>query len=347
MKKIFCVLIIFLMTTSISFAKSVQVTGQGVTERAAIHNAMRIAIEEVLGAQIDSKTLVQNNQVIEDEISVNSEGFISSYEIISKNFSEDFFTITIKAEVNDKEIETRLLSRLQKKTLIETNANSPRIAVLAYDSSGAEYYEVENEILSALSRQGFTHITDFSQINRAVKTRILNAENDPELRKSLQNDFHIDYIVLSEIKFSNQARKNVTISSRLIRVNTGQIIYAGNSSGNIGSLFNPNSENFAINIAARHAGYEISKAALNSAAKVEQYITLLVTENTFKKIGGNLSSVNEKIKKIDGVNKTFVRKMSRQIEIDINFDGTAADLAIELERAGFSIIEVTSDFVKI
>ena len=347
MKKIFSVLAILFMLTSNCSAKSVQATGQGATERAAIHNAMRMAIEQELGAYVDAKTLVRNHEVIEDEISTNSDGYISSYKIISKQFSEDFYTITIQAEVNSEIVETHLMSRLQKKTLINTNADSPRIAAFAFDSSGQEYYEVENEILSALSRQGFTHIVDLSQVNRAVKNRIANAENDLALRKTLENDFHIDYIAVTEIKFSNQAKNYVTLSSRLIRVNTGQIIYAGNSSGNMGNLFNPNANALSIKVASRHAGYEISKAALQSAAKVEQHITLLVTESTFKNIGGNLSSVNKHIKNLDGVNNSFVRKMSGAVELDINFDGTATDLAIELERAGFKIVEVTSDFVKI
>ena len=214
---------------------------------------------------------------------------------------------------------------------------------MAYDSSGREFSEVENEILSALQRQGFTRTVDLSQVNRAVKRQIVSAENDPTLRKTLANDFHIDYLVLSEVKISNFSS---SISSRLISVNTGKIIYAGNSAGNAG-MFTANAQNEAIKIAARRAGFEISNAALNSAAKVEQHIILLITQPTFQRIGGTLSSVVNYAENIDGVNDAFVRHMSNILELDIDYDGTAEDFALELERNGFKILELTSDFIKI
>lgn len=342
MKKFFAILILMLMIFSTCSAKTVQVTGHGSTEKSAIHNAMRMAIEQEVGAIINSKTFVKNQQVITDEIKADSEGFISSYEIISKSLENGIYFVTIRADVNSSAVETRLMSRLQKKSVIDINADSPRIAVLAYDSAGREYSEVENEILSALQRQGFTRIVDLNQVNRAVKRQIISAHNDPSLRRTLANNFHIDYLVLSEVKiFSN---KNISLSSRLISVNTGKIIYAGNSAGSVG-MFTASDD--SIRFAARRAGYEISNAALNSAAKVEQHIILLITARTFKQLGGTLSAVVDYAENIDGVNDAFVRHMGESLELDVDYDGTAADFALELERNGFKILEVTSDFIKI
>lgn len=337
MKKFFATIIFMMMIFSTCFAKNVQVTAEGSTEKSAIHNAMRMAIEQELGAYIDSKTLVKNQQVITDKISADSEGFISSYEVISSRVENGIYFVTIRADVNSQAVKTHLMSYLQKKSVVDINADSPRIAVLAYDNFGNEYSAVENEILSALQRQGFTRIVDLNQINKAVKRRIISAENNNALVKNLSNDFHIDYLVLSEIK-------NNVLSSRLISVNTGKIIYAGNSAGNAG-MFTPSSD--AIKIAARRAGYEISHAALNSAAKVEQHIILLITEKTFQKIGGTLTAVTQCAENIDGVNDAFVRNMAGSLELDIDYDGTAADFAIELEHAGFKVLEVKADFIKI
>ena len=338
------IFIVIFMIFSTCFAKSVQVTGHGSTESGAIHNAMRAAIEQELGAFIDSKTLVKNHQVITDEIAMDSEGFISNYEVISKGLENGIFFVTIRADVNSSEVKTRLMSRLQKKSLIDINADSPRVAVLAYDSTGKEYVEVENEILSSLQRQGFTRIVDLNQINNSVKSRVISVETDSELRKILANNFHVDYLVLCEVKFSQ--KYNATLSSRLISVNSGKIIYAGNSVGSAG-MFTANAQSESVKIAARRAGYEVSNAALNSAARIEQHIILLITETTFRKIGGTLSAVNECAKKIEGVNDVFVRHMSNNLEVDVDYDGTAADFALELERAGFKILELTSDFIKI
>ena len=261
---------------------------------------------------------------------------------------DEIYFVEIKAEVNSGEVKTHLMSKLQKKVLINTNLNNPRVAVFAYDSAGNEYSEVENEIFSALKSQGFSYTIDLAQVQRAVNNRIIFADNDPALRKTLANDFHIDYLVLAEVKyFTENARNSLALSSRLINVNTGKIVYAGNSDGNVG-MFTANVGATTLKLAARRAGFEISRAALNAAAQVEQNITLLITQSTFNRIGGNLSAINNFAKKIDGVNDAFVRNMrGNSVQVDINFDGTATDLAAEIERAGFKIIEVTSDYIKI
>lgn len=348
MKKFILIPVLILFAAFENCSASVQVAGRGSTERSAIHNAMRTAIEQELGTQVSNKTLVRNSQLINDEINLNSSGYISGYKIISKTVEAGIYVVMLDVEVNANEIKTHLMSKLQKETLINDNADSPRIAVLAYDSFGKEYSEVENEIISALKRQGFTRTVDPSQINIAVKKRISTAEDDPALRKSLANDLHIDYLVMSTVKFSGQNNRSVTLSSRLIAVNTGEIIYAGSASGNVG-MFTGGGNDFALKSAAKRAGFEISNSALKSAASIERHITLLITQPTFQKIGGTLTAAEQRFKNIiDGLNDIFVRRMSGgSLEVDVDFDGTAADFAIELEREGFKILEITSDYIKI
>ena len=329
MKKFFLMLSLILFLTCDICSASVQVLGRGTTERSAIHDAMRTAIEQELGTQISNKTLVQNAQVINDEINLNSNGYVSSYKIISKKIVNGIFEILLDIEVNANEIKTHLMSKLQKETLVNDNADSPRVAVLAYDTLGKEYSEVENEIISALKRQGFTRTVDPSQINVAVKKRIAAADNDPTLRKSLANDLHIDYLVISNIKFTSA--RSVSLSSRLIAVNTGEIIYAGTAGGQLGMFTGG------------------GNSALKNVAAVERHITLLITAPTFQMLGGTLTAASERFKTIiDGLNDLYVRRMSHgSLEVDVDFDGTAADFALELEREGFKVLEISSDYIKI
>lgn len=340
LKNFFVSLIAVNLFFSTTYAGIVQVTGQGVTERMAIHNAMRLAIEQELGANIGGKTLIKNNSVVLDELSTNSDGFISTYEIISSRVENGIYIVDLKVEVDSKILRQTLS---QKKFLINTNADNPRIAVLAYDASGKIYSEVENEIFSALHRQGFTRTIDLNQIKNVTQQRILSTENDPALLKMLKNNFQVDYLVLTEVKIYE---KNYLLASRLISVNTGKIIFADNSTGNVG-MFTASAGAVTLKLAARRAGFAISNAALKSAAKVEQHITLLVTNATFQKIGGNLTAINNFVRNIDGVNDIFVRNMQGAVEVDINFDGTAADFAAQLEFKNIKILQVTSDFVKI
>lgn len=322
-------------------AENVHAVGRGNTERNAIHNAMRAAIEQKFGVSINSKTRTENHMLLADKTSVDSAGLISSYEIISSRVVNGIFIVEISAELDDKKIPSRL-TELEKKSLVDINADNPRVAVVAFDNNGRRYAEIENEIISSLKRQGFSRTVDLAQINRAVYQRIISAANDDEeLCKTLANDFHTDCLVCAEVKIlpSNE----VKVSSRLIELNTGEIIFAGTSTG--GGAFIGDSD--ALKLAGRRAGNEISFAALKSVAQVERHLTLLITKNTFEQLGGTLTAVSERIKNISGVNDAFARKLNTSLELDVDFDGTAADFAQALEFYGIKLLEVSAGFVKI
>ena len=53
-------------------AENVHAVGRGNTERSAIHNAMRAAIERKFGASINSKTRTENHMLLADKVSVDS-----------------------------------------------------------------------------------------------------------------------------------------------------------------------------------------------------------------------------------------------------------------------------------
>lgn len=336
MKKFLLIVLMSLMTCATCAAASVHAVGRGNTERIAIHDAMRVAIEQKFGAVVNSKTRVSSHMLIADENAVDSAGLISSWEVLSSRVEKGIFVVEIVAELDDKKIPARFVD---KKALVDFNADNPRIAVVAMDSSGRHYVEIENEIITALKCQGFTRTIDLAQVSRSVQLRMIATDED-DLYQTLANDFHADYLVMAEVKASNG---NVGVASRLIELNTGEIIFASTSSG--GGAFLSNND--ALRLAGRRAGYEISTAALKSAAQVEHHLTLLITKNTFEQLGGTLTAVRERIKNISGVNDAFARKMTTSLELDVDFDGTAVDLAQLLEVFAIKILEVSSGYVKI
>ena len=337
MKKFFTLLSLFvLINFGTCSAENVHAVGRGNTERMAIHNAMRAAIEHKFGATVHSKTRVQNSMLISDDNSVDSSGLISSWEIISSRVENGIFVVEISAILDDKKI-----FAINKKAIVDFNADNPRVAVVALDSGGRRYVEIENEIISALKRQGFTRPVDLAQVSRAVQLRMISAAGDDELCRTLANDFHADYLVVAEVKILSA--NEVSVASRMIELNTGEIIFAGTATGGGGFLNGVD----AIKLAGRRAGNELSLAALKSAAQVERHLTLLITKNTFERLGGTLTAVRERIKNISGVNDAFARKMNTSLELDIDFDGTAADFAQILEVFAIKVLELGASYVKI
>ena len=227
MKKFLAALSLFaLMNSGTCSAENIHAVGRGISERMAVHDAMRTAIEQKFGAVVNSKTRVNNSVLLSDKNSVDSAGLISSFKILSSRVVNGIYVVEISAELDDKKSARR--SELDKKSLVDFNADNPRVAVLAIDSSGRRYLEIENEIISALKRQGFTRTVDLAQINRAVLQRINSAAGDAALCKTLSNDFHADTLVIAEVKILSG---DITVASRMIELNTGEIIFAGTTSG--------------------------------------------------------------------------------------------------------------------
>lgn len=103
--KIILSLLTFLVTVSFG-QKGGEVTasGYGETKEEAVNYALREALQSVTLTKISSETLVINSKLIEDKISSKSEGFISSYKILSEKEQNNYFFVKVLAKINTKEL---------------------------------------------------------------------------------------------------------------------------------------------------------------------------------------------------------------------------------------------------
>ncbi len=372
-RSICLVLLLSLWSMSIAFAATVTAKGQGGSERTALNDAMRQAIEQEIGIYVDSRTYVENYQVIQDRIYTQSEGYIRDYQILDKSFSNDIWTIVIRADVRDEKLRADLMSRLQKKALIGANMMDPRIGVLAVDSNGDQDIALENIFISELQNQGFSRIIDLNQIDASVRRRIASAdfEGDWELRNALSTQFSVDYLVKVTINKNtrdinavipindpnspidaiplgdilpdllNLNKSEVTVTVRMMNMNTGEIIYAGSGSGQ-GS--GKQAESKALQKATSGLIRQLADAAINKAANPEQHVTILITDGAL----GSMSQAYQRISSLPGVSHVFTRSTSYDvIQVDVDYVGTAYDLAMEMEQAGIAIKEMNSEYIKI
>ncbi len=363
--------VMMIMEISSVFAGIVTVTGQGSSERNALHDAMRQAIEREVGVIIDSRTYVENFQVINDRIYSQSMGYIEGYEVLNTSYANGIWRVDIKAQVRSDALRTELMSQLQKKAIINANMQDPRIGVVAMDGNGYEYFNLENAIISGLQHQGFSRLIDLSQIDASIKMRIASAEAEGnlELRNMLLNQFHVDYMVTARVSTRSNGdvvgavihqipetdpignilrtvgtgygKVSSNIGVRMMNVNTGEIVYAGSFSGKASGS---NAANDAVVNASNDIVRAISQAALHKAANPEQHITLIITNGVFSSVG----EAYQYISAMPGVNRVFTRSASYgTIQVDIDYDGTAYDLAFEIERRGGVIKEMNSEYIKI
>jgi hypothetical protein len=103
MKLIFSLIIIIFFSIKSYSQNSINIiaSGSAFTKEKAIFSALRYALEKGAGVYISSKTIIQNDQLVFDEVASLSNGTISKYEIIESSFSEKFkeHQVTISATI--------------------------------------------------------------------------------------------------------------------------------------------------------------------------------------------------------------------------------------------------------
>ncbi len=101
--------IIFLFVST-GYSKMVTVVGQGMDRKSAIADAQRAAVEQGIGALIDSKTRVANFEVLQDRIYSRASGYVTNYNILSEGRSPDgsIYTVTMRADVQTASIKNDL-----------------------------------------------------------------------------------------------------------------------------------------------------------------------------------------------------------------------------------------------
>lgn len=347
------------LSMPVTSAATITVTGQGGSERGALKQALRQAVEQQVGVLVDSRTYVQNYKLIYDRIYTATDGYIKSYSILESSAVNGIYKVKVQVDVQEQKINAALGTLAQKQAIIKANMQDPRIGVLAVDKQGRQYPSVENEIISGLTSQGFTRVVDLAQVSDALRRRLLaaDASGDKALWQALKVQSPVDYFVTAQVDmsvgsladyvnqpgFANLKRAAAVIAVRMLNANTGEVIYAGNFSGK-SERRGPNAEQEAIQNACRNIARPVGEAALNKAANPRQHITLLVTGGKL----GNISELTSYLEGLPGVHNVFVRGSAwNNITVDVDFNGTAHDLAAVLEGQGMPVSEMGSEYVKI
>ncbi|MDR1534700.1 MAG: hypothetical protein LBU64_06315 [Planctomycetota bacterium] len=84
-------------------------TGIGKDSDGALRNALRAAVEQAVGTMVDSETLAENDEIVNDQILSYSAGFVQSHKVIGKPTTRDgLVTIKINAIVKKTELTEKL-----------------------------------------------------------------------------------------------------------------------------------------------------------------------------------------------------------------------------------------------
>lgn len=174
--KINRILCCLLLASNTALAQVTTVDGVGADKDSAVRDAMRNAVEQVVGTFVDSRTLVDKSAVALDEIYAKSQGFVKDVKIISEMPDAAGYRVTARVDV-DSNPNSQLMDRLSMIMML----NDPRIAVVTEyygDSRGRlrEKYPIicEAAMNNKLVELGFNHVVDSGVIKDARKQVIMN-----------------------------------------------------------------------------------------------------------------------------------------------------------------------------
>jgi len=180
MKKLITILVLFLSVTLLfsqsgnvpqSDAKEVVAKGLGAilagdeakAREDAVSAALRNAVEQVVGTMVESSTLVENYQTVEDNIYSRTAGYVQKYDIVSTSKQMDnTVEVTVRATVKL----TDLRNDLQGIGLLIQRVGKPRTMILIDEKNITEGYGVyltdmnvtETELMNSMMAFGFPFV---------------------------------------------------------------------------------------------------------------------------------------------------------------------------------------------
>lgn len=344
MKKILLICLLLLSVNCVAMAKQIAVVGYGATVTEAENDALRNAVENVMGTLIDSQTLTEKNMVLEDHIYSNSKGFVQNYSVKEKHQEADgLWKISIEAEV-DVEPNSKLMEALTREGIIINNLRNAKIAVIIPEQHLR--YRIpdpaaETAVIKKFKEEGFLNIIDVSE-KRTSYNQPFNLNN--EQIKNLADSMEADILVVGEAfserggdvgEYLGRGNKRTNIISCLARVEarmyiarTGQIIAADGTYGSALSVTETIASKKALANAGEKMGDYLVEQLLNMGSSNKQLLEIVVMANDQDVI----NNIKKSLSNIQGVKSVnFNKYINGRGVISVQYSGPPQSLFNKLQ----------------
>jgi len=234
---------------------------KGIARDHALSDAQRKAVEQGVGALINSETVVKNFQLITDRIYSKATGYVSSYKILSEEPGTDLYRITIRAVVRLANLQDDLTAI----GLMVQKQGRPRLMVLIRDAlpgSGAvtdpgAASDLETMLIDSFVSKGFP-VVDEEMVKRNLTndqiTLIMNGDN--KTAAELGRKIGAEIVVAGKATATEEDRPNPYTHQT-------QTIYG--TKLNVRTINTRTSEILAATVIARSAPFSPDAARRNTA----------------------------------------------------------------------------------
>ena len=264
-KKFFVVVAAIFFMNAPSSAQVVTVEGRGTSESAAIKDAKRVAVEQVIGAQIQSNSLMIDSELVYDTVKTRTAGYVTGCEVISKKSVDGLIEVRARVNVSDEPG-----SALMKDIELVMSLNDPRIGVVMeyYGDDGVTLKkypaQVEAAIREELIKRGFSHVVDGGEVDYLISGRLTVSAAQEIKIPSWRNIGGNDFTPLE----TGLSRSVSTLDCKIKRIETSEVIGEFKATGDGVDASGNEVSAQAVNQMASNAAQQVREILSREASKI-------------------------------------------------------------------------------
>jgi hypothetical protein len=298
----------------------------------ALENALRTAVEQVVGTMVDSETLVKNNQLLSDKIYTQTAGYVSDYKIVSEkpDLDSNLFSLTVQATVKEGDLQ----SDLNGFGILMRRMKMPRVAVALRE----EVYETgSTTLIKLLKDKGFLMVDTGGREPWRQSTFWTIKENE---QVDLLGKYGAEVVILgtsaggrgASVAGSSMSTYTGTVSVKAIRSDTHEVLGSANSTGKAVEVSDAGFDQ-AIRQASTLAGNDLAQQITKQWARETSSSRVVALELR----GLPTAEVDAVAKKLReqgrGVQDVMTREASKEYSrLDVSMQGDASALAQEIRK---------------
>lgn len=369
MKIIFKASLLFIVGTIFAFGQqteSVTATGFGAilagdmvkAKEDGTQDALRKAVEQVVGMQIDAKTITENYMILEDKIYSQTTGYVQSYVVVSTNKQVDnSLEVTVRAVVKTGSLKDDLdgiITTLRREGM-------PRTMVLIKEENyGQNTWNItsdmntaETALMNTMMSYGFPFVdaaTVKSNLERDALIAALSGDANAAAAIAKRSGAEILIIgsakttvtQLPMMKSSGMKTCSANLNLRVVRSDDAGIIATTSSRGVMAHIDDLTGSNMAMEKASEEAAKEI-KAKVVEKFRQNQYAHRQIQ---FQVLGitsfDQLNTIKNSLPfYVRGVKNVFQRSFEAGVGLfDIDITQKAETVASELAAKGIEGIDL-------
>jgi hypothetical protein len=337
----------------------------------ASSNALRSAVEQVIGTMVESEVLVRNYQTIEDKIYSYTKGFVEQYQVVNKSQrGETIMEVTIRAVVK----KGNLKENLEALGLLISRKGKPRLMIIVDEKNMDTHHywgwtidmnTSENEVMNVLLDKGFPFVDRETVMKKIQKDMVMAAlEGDATAAQSIGTQAGAEVLLIGKavskaasggpavLSQAGMVSCQATLNLRAVRADDGTILATTSQQSATAHIDQLTGGTMSLQKAAQGAADDISSKIVDRWQKdVYAGTTInlrLLNVETFS----DLVKVKNMLPKyIRGVLNVYQRDYSQNTaQFEIEVKGNATSVAEEMALKDFSpyqieVINVTQNTI--